>query len=63
MATLLKVTEAAEELNVSRAKAWQWIRDGRLPAVKIDGILRVRRSDLDTFVAGLSQRPASTASR
>jgi excisionase family DNA binding protein len=63
MAALLKVTEAAEELNVSRAKAWQWVRDGRLPAVKIDGILRIRRSDLDAFVAELAPRPASTAVR
>ena len=63
MAALLKVVEAAEELNVSRAKAWEWVRDGRLPAVKIDGILRIRRSDLDEFVAGLARRPKSTAVR
>jgi excisionase family DNA binding protein len=56
MAVLLKVTEAARELNVSRAKAWEWVRDGRLPSVKIDGILRIRQTDLDAFVEGLPIR-------
>jgi excisionase family DNA binding protein len=54
MALLLKVTEAAERIGVSRAKAWEWVRSGRLGSVKIEGMRRVRQEDIDAFMASLA---------
>jgi excisionase family DNA binding protein len=62
MPRLLKDRETAAELGVSRAKLWEWVRQGRIGSVKIDGMRRFRREDIDAFVASLSddqQRPAS----
>jgi excisionase family DNA binding protein len=41
-ALLLKVPEAAVRLGVSRAKLYELIASGALPAVKIDRCRRVR---------------------
>ena len=50
---LLKIPEAAARLGVSRAKLYELIASGALPAVKIDGCRRVRTDDLRAFVEGL----------
>jgi excisionase family DNA binding protein len=34
---LLRIPEAAERLNVSRASVYRWIEEGRLPAVQLGG--------------------------
>jgi excisionase family DNA binding protein len=34
---LLRIPEAAERLNVSRASVYRWIGEGRLPAVQLGG--------------------------
>jgi excisionase family DNA binding protein len=34
---LLRIPEAAERLNVSRASIYRWIDEGRLPAVQLGG--------------------------
>jgi excisionase family DNA binding protein len=33
----LRISEAAERLNVSRASVYRWIGQGRLPAVQLGG--------------------------
>lgn len=53
-ALLLKIPEAAAQLGVSRAKLYELIASGVLPAVKIDGCRRVRTDDLRTYVEGLA---------
>ena len=50
---LLKIPEAAGYLGLSRAKVYELIGDGALPAVKIGGSRRIRVSDLLDFVNGL----------
>jgi excisionase family DNA binding protein len=35
-----------------------WIKDGQLPALKLGRRLRIRRSDLETFLDGSWSRPA-----
>ena len=42
---LMKVPEAAALLCVSRAKLYELIASGALPAVKVDGCRRVRRAE------------------
>jgi excisionase family DNA binding protein len=34
---LLRISEAAEKLNVSRASVYRWIEEGRLPAIQLGG--------------------------
>jgi len=53
-ALLLKVPEAAVRLGVSRAKLYELIASGALPAVKIDGCRRVRTDDLHAYVERLA---------
>lgn len=54
---LMKVPEAAALLGVSRAKLYELIASGALPAVKVDGCRRVRTEDLVSYVNAL--RPIS----
>lgn len=44
---LLTPTEAANILKVTVRTIYQWITDGVLPAAKIGGRWRIRRSDID----------------
>ena len=53
-AMLIKIPEVAARLGVSRAKVYELIAAGSLPAVKVDGCRRVRTCDLQAFVDGLS---------
>ena len=52
-ALLVKVPEAAALLGVSRAKLYELIASGALPAVKVDGCRRVRTEDLVSYVNAL----------
>ena len=38
--------EVARHFNVSRSSIYGWIEQGKLPAVKIVGSLRIRREDI-----------------
>ncbi|MDT7043917.1 helix-turn-helix domain-containing protein [Candidatus Nitronereus thalassa] len=50
---LLRVSEAAEALNVSRWTIYRWIDEGRLEATKIGrGSLRVFGSSVQALVEG-----------
>lgn len=51
---VLTLNQAADELGVHYMTAYRYVRHGRLPADKVDGVWRVRRSDLERFVAGSS---------
>jgi len=44
---LLKAPEAAKELRVSVAWIYRRMNDGTLPSVKIRGVRRIRRADLE----------------
>jgi excisionase family DNA binding protein len=50
---LLRMGEAAELLNVSRATLWRIIKAGRLEKVELyPGSFRLRRSDILTLISG-----------
>jgi excisionase family DNA binding protein len=53
-ALLIKVPEAAAQLGISRAKLYELITSGALPAVKVDGCRRLRVADLRAYVEGLT---------
>jgi excisionase family DNA binding protein len=57
---LLRIPEAAERLNVSRASVYRWIEEGRLPAVRLGGRgapLRIPEAELGEW---LEERRTST---
>lgn len=47
---LLTGDEVAAALHVSRAYAYQLMRTGEIPSIKIGRSIRVRREDLDAFI-------------
>ncbi|MDA8035152.1 MAG: helix-turn-helix domain-containing protein [Actinomycetota bacterium] len=50
---LLSVAEAAELLGVSRAFAYELVLAGELPSVKLGRLRKVRRGELEAYVAAL----------
>jgi len=47
---LLRGTEVANVLNVCRSFAYQLMREGKIPVVKMGRAVRVRESDLEDFI-------------
>lgn len=56
MTSLLTKREAAHDLRCSVRTVERLIKDGALPAVSVAGGTRIRRADLDVYVAGLAPR-------
>ncbi len=58
---LLKGTEVAEMLGVSRALAYRWMANNTLPVVRVPGSrsTRVPRADLLDWVERNTTRPAA----
>ena len=52
-AALMSVQEVAGFLGVGRTTTFQLLADGELISVKVRGSRRIRRSDLEAYVAGL----------
>lgn len=48
--SLLKASQVARILNISRAFAYQLMQKGVIPTVKILGARRVRSEDLSRFI-------------
>ncbi len=47
----LSIREVAAELGISRTTAWELVKEGQLPAVRITPrCLRVAREDLERFI-------------
>lgn len=53
---LLKPEEVAERLGISPITAKAWLREGKLPVVKVGerGLLRMREADLNAYIRGLA---------
>ena len=51
---LSKITEAADELRISRALVYREIAAGRLKSVKIGGAARITSEELDRYVDALA---------
>lgn len=46
---MLTVKEIAQELKVTERTVRQWVRDGKLKALKIQGILRIESQEYQRF--------------
>jgi len=53
------VDEAAEQLGIGRTLAYELIRDGRLPSLKLGNRRLVARADLEAFVESLRSQQAA----
>jgi len=47
---LLKPKEVADKLNISRSLVYQLIQSGDIPVVRIKSTVRIKSSDLETFI-------------
>ena len=45
----LTTAQAAEYVNVGKITIWRWQKAGYLPVVRVGGVLRFRKSDLDNI--------------
>jgi excisionase family DNA binding protein len=66
-ASLLRIPEAAERLNVSRSSVYRWMIEGRLPAVQLGGPgspLRIPADELEVWLhspaESVGDRPPAT---
>ena len=48
--TLLKPSDVARRLNISRSLVYQLIRTGDIPVVRIKSTVRIKSSDLSNFI-------------
>jgi excisionase family DNA binding protein len=48
----LKVPEVAEVLRIARSRAYEWVANGEIPAVRIGRSVRVSRKELDHWLEG-----------
>jgi len=48
---MLTLKEVAQEIKVTRRTVYRWVKLGKLKAIKIDGIWRVRDEDYEKFIS------------
>ena len=58
---LLRPTEVAEQLGISRALAYKWIKDGILPTIRRGKAVRVPRGALLKWIEEETQNGATAA--
>ena len=49
---LLKISEAAELLGISTRTLYAWSASGRVPSVKINGVLRFEADEINEWING-----------
>src|SRR5579864_6960006 len=58
------ITEAAQVIGVSRVSIWRWIRDGRLPVLRLgERTTRIRRQDVDRLLSAHGKTDGTTRLR
>lgn len=53
MLSLMKIEDAAQELQISKSSVRRLISNGQLPAVRIGKSVRIRSDDWDQFMTKL----------
>ena len=49
---LLTPAQVAERLQITERTVYEWIRDGKLTALKLGRLWRIRQDDLEAFLEG-----------
>ncbi len=57
--TILTVEQVAQILQVHPFTVLKFIKQGRLKAAKLGRVYRIKRSDVDVFLEGMTQQAAS----
>ncbi len=50
MEPLLTTEEVARMLNTTDATVRRWLRNGTIPAIRVEGEWRIRRADLEEYI-------------
>ena len=50
---LYKIADVADLLGLGQSKVYRLVRDGKLRAVRVDGVIRIPRDSLESYVAAL----------
>jgi excisionase family DNA binding protein len=61
MPLLLTVDQAAEQLQISRARLYQLLSQGAIRSVHIGRLHRIRAEDLKEYIDGLQSGAAASA--
>ena len=54
---LLNVKEVSEWLQVKPSTVYGWVAQGKMPALKIHGVIRFRREEIEAWLAGCQLEP------
>ncbi|MEW6455344.1 MAG: helix-turn-helix domain-containing protein [Acidobacteriota bacterium] len=52
MKILLSLREAANRLGFSYITLWKWQKQGKIPAIRIGGRLRLDEKEIEKFIKG-----------
>ena len=56
---LLTIKDLAEQLRIKPSTLYAWASQGKIPCVRIHGLIRFRSEDIDEWLSGFVQhRPA-----
>lgn len=53
---VMKLDQAADYLNCHKSTLYRLIKSGKLPAFRLGGGWRIRRSDLDEWITSMSKK-------
>jgi excisionase family DNA binding protein len=54
---LLDIKDVSAWLNLKPSTLYLWVAMGKIPALKIHGVIRFRRDDIETWLAGCQLEP------
>ncbi|MEQ1847085.1 MAG: helix-turn-helix domain-containing protein [Nitrospira sp.] len=54
---LLTIKEVALSLQIKPATLYAWASQGRIPCIKIHGLVRFQKEEIDQWVEGFRERP------
>ena len=54
---LLTVKDVSTWLQVKPATVYGWVAEGKMPALRLGGLIRFRREDIHTWLAGCQIEP------
>jgi excisionase family DNA binding protein len=59
----LDVAMVSELLNIKRCTIYAWAAQGRIPHVRIHGLIRFHRAEIEQWLASFRERPTTSASQ
>lgn len=60
---LLDITAVSKLLSIKPCTLYAWAAQGRMPSLKIHGLLRFRASEINHWLKSIQERPRATTAR